>query len=137
MNFNPKFTQPSFLFLNLRNVRLLWCGASGVLGLLVALGGSNPVRSQDPPPSAQQPAVDPFFAGVVTALSDTSITLTRTVLGKATVRTFAITAETVVQPKDGKPKLKQKVTVKWVSGENGDRAEKIILRGPVTPSKKQ
>ena len=77
------------------------------------------VRSQDPPPSAQQP-VDQYFAGVVTALTDDSITLTRTVLGKATVRTFAITTETKYSPESGKPKLKQKVTVKWVSDENGD-----------------
>jgi hypothetical protein len=27
--------------------------------------------------------------------------------------------------------------VKWVSGENGDRAVKIILRGSVPPPKKQ
>jgi hypothetical protein len=130
MNFNPKFTQPSFLFLTLRNVRLLSCG---VIGVLMALAGSNPVRSQDPPPSVQQP-VDEFFAGVVTALTDTSITLKRMVLGKAEVRTFAITAETV---KDGKPKLKSKVLVQWVSGENGDRAKKITLRGAVPPPKKQ
>ena len=133
MNFNPKFTQPSFLFLNLRNVRSLCCGA---ISVLLALAGSSPVRSQDPPPSAQQP-VDQYFAGVVTALADDSITLTRTVLGKATVRSFAITAETVVQPEGGKPKLKAKVTVKWVSQENGDRALKIILRGSVAPPKKQ
>jgi hypothetical protein len=134
MNFNPKFTQPSFLFLNLRNVRLLSCG---VIGVLLALAGSSPVCSQDdPPPSAQQP-VDQYFAGLVTALAGDSITLTRTVLGKATVRSFAITAETVVQPQGGKPKLKQKVTVKWVSEENGDRAVKIILRGSVPAPKKQ
>jgi len=129
MNFNPKFTQASFLFLNLRDVRLLSCG---VIGVLLALAGSNPLRSQDPPPSAQQP--DQYFAGVVTALTDDSITLTRTVLGKSTVRAFAITPETVVQ--GGKPKLKSKVTVKWVSGENGDRAVKVILRGSVPPPKK-
>ena len=132
MNFNPKFTQASFLFLNLRSVRLLSCV---VIGVLLSLAGSSPVRSQDPSASAQQP-VDQFFAGVVTALTDSSITLTRTVLGKATVRSFAITAETVVQPQGGKPKLKQKVTVKWVSGDNGDRALKIILRGSAPPPKK-
>jgi hypothetical protein len=133
MNFNPKFTPASFRFLNLRNVRILLCGA---IGVFLALAGSNPVRSQDPPPSAQPP-VDQYFAGVVTALADDSITLTRTVLGKATVRTFAITPETVMQSQGGKPKLKQKVTVKWVSGENGDRAVKIILRGSAPPPKKQ
>ena len=132
MNFNPKFTQPSFPFLNLRNVRILCCGA---ISVLLALAGSNPLRSQDPPPTAQQP-VDQYFAGVVTALTDASITLTRTVLGKATVRSFEITAETVVQPQGGKPKLKQKVTVKWVTGDNGDRALKILLRGSPPPPKK-
>jgi hypothetical protein len=134
MNFNPKFTQSSFVFFNLRDVRFL----SGlVIGVFLAVAGSGPVRGQeDPPPSTQQP--DQYFAGVVTALTDDSITLTRTVLGKSTVRVFAIAAETVVQPQGGKPKLKQKVTVKWVpGGENGDRAVKIILRGSVTPSKKQ
>jgi|SRR5580658_4617448 hypothetical protein len=131
MNFNPKFTQPSFLFPNLRNVRFL---SYGLIGVLLAVAGASPVRSQDPPPSAQQPA-DQYFAGVVTALTDDSITLTRTVLGKSTVRAFVITSETEV--KGGKPKLKQKVTVKWVSGENGDRAVKIILRGSAPPPKKQ
>ena len=72
----------------------------------------------------------------MTALTEGSITLTRTVLGKATVRSFTITAETVVQPLGGKPKLKQKVTVKWVSGDNGDQAVKIILRGAPPPPKK-
>ena len=134
MNFNPKFTQPSFLFLNLRDVRFL---SRGVIGVLLALAGSSPVRSQDdPPPSAQQP-VDQYFAGVVTVLTAESITLKQTVLGKATVRAFAITAETQYAPEGGKPKLKQKVTVKWVAGENGDRAEKIILRGSAPAPKKQ
>ena len=108
--------------------------AIGVL-LALALAGSNPVRSQDPPPSAQPPA-DAFFAGVVTALTADSITLKQTVLGKATVRTFALTADTVIDPLGGKPKLKQKVTVKWIGGESGDRAVKIILRGSVPPPKK-
>jgi hypothetical protein len=132
MNFNPKFTQPSFLFFNLRNVRFLsWCA----IGVFLVFGGVHSARSQDPPPNVQPPA-DQYFAGVVTGLADDSITLTRTVLGKATVRSFAITAETIYQPAGGKPKLKQKVTVKWVTGDNGDRAVKIILRGSVPPPKK-
>ena len=133
MNFNPKFTQLSFRFLNLRYVRLLLCG---VIGVLLALAGSHPARAQDPPPGVQQ-VVDQYFAGVVTALTEDSITLTRTVLGKPTVRSFAINAETVIEPQGGKPKLKQKVTVKWATGENGDRALKILLRGSPPPQKKQ
>jgi hypothetical protein len=98
----------------------------------MVLASSNSVRCQDPP--ATQPTQDQFFAGIVTALSETSVTVTRTVLGKSTVRTFAMTTETVIQ--GGKPKLKSKVTVKWVSNEDGDRAVKIILRGAVPPPKK-
>lgn len=133
MNFNSKFTHPSFHFLNLGNVRLLLYGA---IGALLALAGPSPVRSQDDPPVAAAPQPDQYFAGLVTAVTADSITLTRSVLGKPTVRTFAITAETVFEPPSGKPKLKAKVTVKWLSGENGDRAAKIILRGSVPPPKK-
>jgi hypothetical protein len=134
MNFNPKFTQASFLFLNLRNVRFL---SGGVIGVLLALAGSSPVHSQDDPPASAQQPVDQYFAGVVTALTGESITLKQTVLGKATVRAFVITPETRYAPEGGKPKLKQKVTVQWASGENGDRAVKIILRGSPPSPKKQ
>lgn len=130
MNFNTKFTHASFLFLNLMNVRFLSCSA---IGVFLALAGSHASGSQDDPPVAIQQPVDQYFAGLVTALTDDSITVTRTVLGKSTVRVFAVTAETVVQ--GGKPKLKSKVTVKWVSGEEGDSALKIILRGSATPKK--
>jgi hypothetical protein len=128
------FTHPSFVFPNLGIVRFLLCSAVGVL---LVLSGSHPVYSQDDPPAATVQQPDQYFAGVVTSISDDSITLTRTVLGKATVRVFAITSDTLVQPEGGKAKLKAKVTVKWVSGENGDRALKIILRGSVPPPKKQ
>lgn len=95
-----------------------------VISVCLALP-ANSVRGQDPPAQQQQP--DQYFAGFVTSLTETSITVTRTVLGKSTVRTFGVTPETVIQ--GGKPKLKSKVTVKWVSSDEGDRAIKIILRG--------
>ena len=101
--------------------------------MFLVLGGLQPVRCQDPP--IEQPQADQFFAGVVTALNEDSITLTQKVLGKPTVRKFAITPETVVE--GGKPKLKSKVTIKWVNDDNGDRAVKIMLRAPVPPPKKQ
>jgi len=109
-------------------VRLL---SLGVIIVILALASPNDVRGQDPPTT--QPPPDQYFAGIVTALTDTSVTVTRTVLGKSTVRTFAITTETVTQ--GGKPKVKSKVTIKWISGEDGDRAVKIILRGTPAPKK--
>ena len=113
------------------NVRMISCIA---ISVWLVLASSRAIRSQDPPAAVQ--SQDQFFAGVITDLSETSLTVTRTVLGKdATIRTFAITHETVIQ--GGKPKLKSRVTVKWASGDDGDRALKIILRGPVPPPKKQ
>ena len=113
-------------------VRSIW---RVMLGVCLALAVSGAVRSQDPPAAAGAPP-DQFFAGNITALTESSITVSRTVLGKdSTVRTFAITPETVVQ--GGKPKLKAKVTIKWVSGDDGDRAVKIILRGSAPPPPKK
>ena len=109
-------------------MRLLSCGA---LSVFLAFAGSNPLRSQDPAPAVQPQ--DQFFAGIITALSDTSVTVTRTVLGKeSTVRSFAITPETHIE---GKPKVKSRVTVRFLSGESGDRAVRIIVRGAPQPKK--
>jgi hypothetical protein len=109
-------------------VRLFYCG---VLSVFLALGLVNPALSQDPPPSVTPQ--DQYLTGTVTALSDTSITVTRTALGKVSaVRTFSITAETHIE---GKPKLKSRVTVRFVSGDDGDRAVRIIVRVPPQPKK--
>ncbi len=133
MNFNTKFTHASFVFFNLKTVRILIIGA---IGVFLTLTGSPALRCQDDPPAAVAPQPDQYFAGLVTALTADSVTLTRTVLGKATVRVFSIGSETVYQPAGGKLKLKAKVTVKWVGGENGDQAVKIILRGSAPAPKK-
>lgn len=104
---------------------------SGVLWTLLACGASIPAHTQDQPDRAQRK--DQFFAGVVTAISDTQITVSRTILGKqSSVRTFQITPETRVE---GKPKLKAKVTVEFVAAEEGDRAVHIIVRGTAQPKK--
>ena len=110
------------------NVRLLSCLA---ISVLLASASSNPLRSQDPAPAVQPH--DQFFSGIVTALTETSVTVTRTVLGKeSTVRTFIITPETHIE---GKPKTKSRVTVRFVPDENGDRAVRIIVRGAPQPKK--
>ncbi len=109
-------------------VRLLVCGA---ISVFLASAGSDPLRSQDPAPSVQPQ--DQFFSGIITALTETNVTVTRTVLGKeSTVRTFNITPETHIE---GKPKVKSRVTVRFVADENGDRAVRIIVRGAPRPKK--
>jgi len=111
-------------------VRFLSCGA---ISVLLALASFNPVRSQDHPAATAQ-VQDQFFAGIVTVLTDSSVTVTRTVLGKdPTARTFAITKETHIE---GKPKVKSRVTVRFVTEESGDRAVRIIVRGAAPQPKK-
>ena len=101
--------------------------------MFLAFASSIPLRSQDPK-AAGEPQ-DQYFAGIITALNDTSVTVTRTVLGKdSTVRTFTITPETHIE---GKPKMKSRVTVRFLSDENGDRAVRIIVRGAPQQPKKQ
>jgi hypothetical protein len=110
------------------DVRLLLCG---VISVFLALASADCLRSQDAA-TAVQPH-DQFLTGTITALSATSITVTRIVMGKeSTVRTFAITPATEIK---GKPKMDWRVTVRFVSEENGDRAVRIIVRGPPQPKK--
>lgn len=69
---------------------------------------------------------DQFFSGTITSLSTDKITVSRTVLGKnSSIRTFLVTPETRVE---GKPKVKARVTVRFVSSEGGDLAVHIIVR---------
>jgi|SRR3984885_371932 hypothetical protein len=110
------------------NVRLLLCG---VISVFLALASADRLHSQDPAPAAQ--AHDQLMAGTITALSDTSITVTRTVMGRdSTIRTFAITPATEIK---GKPKMDWRVTVRFVAEGNGDRAVRITVRGPPQPKK--
>ena len=100
-------------------------------GLLVCVcvpswGGAVPARQQDPQAEkADAPRAD-FFSGTVTALDNDRITVTRKGLGKDQVtRTFLIDASTKVE---GKPKVRSRVNVNFVTTENGDRAVHIIAR---------
>lgn len=107
-----------------------------ILTCLLACAAPLPAQTTEEPPAS--PPKDQFFAGYITAVSDTQITVSRTVLGKqSSTRTFQITPETRIE---GTPKVKAKVTVQFVAGEEGDRAVHIIVRGntgPQPPGKKK
>ena len=69
---------------------------------------------------------DRFFSGTVTESTDDAIAVTRSVLGKRpVVKRFAITPETQIE---GEVRLRARVTVRYVTGEQGDRAVHIIVR---------
>lgn len=68
-----------------------------------------------------------MFSGTVTAVDSTSLTATRAGDGKVpATHTFVITPETTFE--GGKPKVNSRVTVRYVSGDEGDRAVHVIVR---------
>lgn len=107
---------------------------TGLLLAALSFGAARPSMVQTPPaPAEQAKPRDQFFSGYITALSETGITVNRTVLGdKVSTRTFQITPETKVE---GKPKVKARVTVQFVPSEEGDRAVAIIVRSTASPRK--
>jgi hypothetical protein len=102
------------------NVRLV---VPAILFLCLA-GSAAPARQANQP--QVQPQEDQYFSGVVTKIETGKITVTRTVLGKEdATKTFAVTAETRTE---GKPKVRARVTVRFVTSEDGDRAVHIVVR---------
>jgi predicted acyltransferase (DUF342 family) len=81
---------------------------------------------------AEQKKPDTFFAGTISEVSQEKISVSRTVLGKIEHRAFRITPETKVE---GKLRAKVRVTVRYVTAEDGDVATQIVVR-PVEPKKK-
>ncbi len=87
--------------------------------IALAFGPAFAAGTQNAP--AVQPR-DQYFSGTVTAITDTQITVSRTVLGKEPeIRTFSITPDTRVE---GKPRVKSRVTVRF----DGDHAVHILVR---------
>lgn len=86
--------------------------------------------SQEAPPPSDPPKAEPqfqdAFSGPIIDLTKEKITITRAVLGKPPEkRTFLIKPDTKIE---GKLKLKLKVTVGFVSTEEGDVARLIVVR---------
>ncbi len=104
--------------------RVLLAATAAATLLAFAGAGFAGGASQTPPPSTT--STDQFFAGNVTALSGETLTVGRTVLGKiSSTRTFRITPETRVE---GNLRVRSKVTVRFVSRDDGDQALHIIVR---------
>ncbi len=79
-------------------------------------------------PDANSRPADQFFSGIVAAKSANSLTVTRSILGKDPVtRTFVLAPETKI---DGRLRVKVRVTVRFVTAEEGDRAVHIVVRSP-------
>ncbi len=76
---------------------------------------------------AKAPPKDQMFSGVVTAIDEGSLTAVRA--GSKESKNFAITSETKF---DGpRPKVGQRVTVRYVVAPDGDRALVVVARDGV------
>ncbi|MBZ5577668.1 MAG: hypothetical protein LAP40_13990 [Acidobacteriia bacterium] len=97
-----------------------------LLALLVD-GATLPSLMQKPAQAAPAKVKDQYFTGLVMSIDEASLTVNRTVLGKnSSTKTFAITAETRFE--GARPIVRSQVTVRYVTGDEGDRALRVILR---------
>jgi hypothetical protein len=105
--------------------RVRTCWACSVL-LGVSLAYAPMIRAQEQPPGkTAEPTYTDTFAGPVIELTAAKITVSRTTLGKTEKRTFVMNKETRVE---GKLKVKAKVTVGFITTEEGDMARLIVVR---------
>jgi hypothetical protein len=81
---------------------------------------------------------DTFFAGTVSQSSSETIIVGRTVRGQAESRTFRLTPHTKIE---GKLALRVRVTVRYITDDDGDTATLIVVRGaapaPKPPKQKK
>jgi hypothetical protein len=90
--------------------------------------------SEDAGAAAQAPKPDAFYSGSVVESTETSLVVSRTVLGKKERRTFAVTADTKIE---GRLRTGSRVTVRYAAGDNGDTCILIVVRSGGAPAKKK
>jgi hypothetical protein len=85
--------------------------------------------------SKSEPKYDQTFSGPIVEITATQITVSRSILGKpAEKRTFAIKPDTRIE---GKLKVRAKVTVGYVTTDDGDVARLVVVRSSQKPSEKK
>jgi hypothetical protein len=83
-------------------------------------------RPQDPiEKKTEEPKPETFFAGTVIETTPEKIVVSRVVLGKTEKRVFRVTPDTKCE---GKLKAKVRVTVRYITADDGETAELIIVR---------
>lgn len=91
--------------------------------LLAFCLAASPLRAQETP---QTESEETYFSGTIVQYERSKVTVSRTVLGKASsLRTFLLTPRTRIE---GRLRLKARVTVQYVSSPDGDQATHIIVR---------
>ena len=83
-------------------------------------------KSSQADSSKSEPKYDQTFSGPIVELTATQITVSRSILGKpAEKHTFSIKSDTRIE---GKLKVRVKVTVGYVSTDDGDVARLVVVR---------
>ena len=98
--------------------------AAVILGIQAAgQGGSAWEKTQSTP---HEPEYEDTFSGSIVQLSAVAVTASRSILGKpAEKRTFSIKPETRIE---GRLRMNAKVTIGFVSTDDGDVARLIVVR---------
>jgi hypothetical protein len=99
---------------------------TGGLLFVTSLAAQEPTPPK-PDDQKTEPQYDDTFSGPIVELSSEKVTVSRSILGKpAEKRTFWIKQDTKVE---GKLRVKAKVTVGFVTSDDGDIARLIVVRG--------
>jgi hypothetical protein len=96
--------------------------------MLAAVG---PLKADD---SATQKAANTFFAGTVSEFNTERITIGRMVRGRPESRTFQLTPDTKIE---GALVVKARVTVRYITDDDGDTATLIVVRTVAAKSKQK
>ena len=104
-----------------------------VAGTLLTSGWSQQPAKADGAKS--EPKYDQTFSGPIVELNATKITVSRSILGKpAEKRTFWIKSDTRIE---GKLRVRVKVTVGYVTTDDGDVARLVVVRTSQKPPDKK
>jgi hypothetical protein len=76
---------------------------------------------------------DNYFTGTLVENASDHLKVSRNQRGKADARVFQVNAQTKVE---GRLRLKQRVAVRYISGDDGDIAILVIVRPPAPKKQK-
>jgi hypothetical protein len=118
---------------------LIVAGAQFAMGAGAQEDASIAKSSSDgtshPDASKSEPKYDQTFSGPIVEVTATKITVSRSILGKpAEKRTFWIKPDTRIE---GKLRVRAKVTVGYVTTDDGDVARLVVVRTSQKPADKK
>jgi hypothetical protein len=99
-----------------------------------SIASSTVAQSPEDAAPAAEKKPDVFFSGSVVETTETTLVVSRTVLGKKERHSFAVTSDTKVE---GRIRTGSRVTVRYTPGDSDDSAILIVVRSGGAPAKKK